>query len=55
MISSSGALNGTDAPCNIGSARMASLLLGNSEGSIVFSADPSVCTSRFVVIGGTND
>src|SRR6266487_2757383 len=29
MTSSNGALNGTLAPCNIGSARIASLLLGN--------------------------
>lgn len=52
MSSSRGARNGTGAPCSIGSAKIASLLLGNRLGSSVFSAEPSVCTSRFGVCGG---
>lgn len=55
MISSNGALNGTGAPCNIGVASIASLLLVNKEGIIVFSAEPRVWTSRFIVMGGTKD
>lgn len=55
MISSNGAPKGIGAPCNIGSASIGSLLLGNREGIILFSADPSVCTSRFGVIGGIKD
>jgi hypothetical protein len=50
--SSSGARNGTGAPCNIGSASIASLLLGNKLGNNVFNAEPKVCTSRFWVVGG---
>lgn len=52
MSSSSGALNGTGAPCNIGSASIASLLLGKSEGRAEFKAEPSVCTSLLEVRGG---
>jgi hypothetical protein len=50
---SSGALNGTGAPCNIGSASMASLRLGNNEGRIAFRASPRVIVSRPTVVGGT--
>jgi hypothetical protein len=42
MSSSRGALNGTGAPCKIGTARTASLLLVKSDGIIAFSAIPSV-------------
>jgi hypothetical protein len=52
MTSSNGALNGTGAPCNTGSARITSLLLGNKDGRILFNAEPIVCTSRFGVNGG---
>jgi hypothetical protein len=38
----------------MGSASMESLLLGNKEGSMLFNADPNVCTSLFAVQGGTN-
>ncbi len=53
MSSSNGALNGTGAPCNIGSANIASRRLGNRDGNIAFNADPNVCVSRPAVTGGT--
>lgn len=53
MSSSNGALKGTGAPCNTGSASMASLLLGNRDGSIAFRAAPKVMVSRSAVLGGT--
>jgi len=53
--SSNGARNGTGAPCSTGSARIASRRLGNSDGNTLFSAEPSVCTSRDGVRGGTSD
>ncbi len=53
ITSSSGARNGMGAPCNIGSASMASRRLGKRDGRMLLSADPTVCTSRCAVIGGT--
>jgi hypothetical protein len=52
MTSSNGALNGNNAPCNIGSASIASLLLGNKLGKTLFNAVPMVCVSREEVKGG---
>lgn len=54
ITSSSGALNGTAAPCSTGSATIGSLLLGNKLGNTLFSALPMVCTSPFAVLGGTS-
>ncbi len=53
ITSSSGARNGIGAPCSIGSASIASRLLGKRDGRMLLSADPTVWTSRFVVMGGT--
>ena len=55
IASSSGALNGTGAPCNIGSAYNGSLWLGNSPGTILFSAEPNVCAFLFNVVGVMRD